>query len=212
MVPPGKVLSSGAGRIGSMAVKVQEAYEKYASRALDAAYKISDRYRKDPIWETIAKKVIEVGANPMDWVRAQFDMGGVKRPMASTMAGDKAEKNYRRMLSIVHDIAKPLPENVGKACEDELKMRIASLHAYLKDVANTTDPDSLNAMLYIDDKSWGIDPLAILLVSSEDMYLPIFASSAAEELYSRPEIMDVCRVNYMEKMRRILRYVERQHN
>lgn len=214
VAPPGKVLSSSETALGSVIVKLQTAYELHTEKVIGKEFKLSENGKKSSVWTTIARQVSAIGADPTEWVRAQFEVGSIKRPYASHMAGDKALANYKFLVGTVYNLPEKAVVNAPSAslAEEEMNARIDSLRMYLKLVTGSDDPDSLNVMLYIDDRQWGIDGLALLMVCTEDMYLPLFAEDASKELKWRPDLMRVCAANYKENLERLNRYVNRQNS
>lgn len=200
---------------------VQAAYEKErtaAERKRDRdrkAYTISDVGRKNAVWTTIAKQVRKEKADPAEWVKSQFAFGYRDIPRATNLTGDKALSVYREYISskLVVDKTrvaklKEVPDLVGYT----LQTRIKGMQAYLASTTGTGDPDSLNAMSSIEDNSCGLDPLVLLLMSNQPMYMPMFARQAYMELKQDRQLLEYLLNNqdFQAKTNKIIRYVEQR--
>lgn len=218
VAPPGKVLSSAASRTGSTIVRLQEAYERWMSSRKGRTHKISEGYKAGKVWETMATNVIEAGAYPEDWIRAQFEMLPEKAPYASHMVGAKALERYMQLRKR-HEADNPQPSSGGgdlmsHLTEQDLDKRISELRGFLRQQTGKDNADSLDVMKRIDYCAMGVDALAILLESESalDMYLSIFAVHAADDLRRDPDLMSLCTKRYPRKVAKILNYADKHRN
>lgn len=201
-------------RLANTIKELQDTYEAF-KRTIDENYRISEKYRNDNVWVTMAELVEKHKANPRTWVKAQFDLSTGKNVFAANMAGTKALERYRdyTTLYVRKQSKQGSKEDKGEAKSSalfEIEDRIAAMRVYLKDRSGTSDPDSLMAMMYIDSGGWGIDALALLLTSSQKMYLRRFAHIAASELDKRVDLGTAARhdAKYKAKIKEIYGYVK----
>lgn len=212
VAPPGKVMSAGQGRIGNTIVRLQEAYESWMSNRKGTAHKISDSNKANKVWERMANEVVEIGAYPEDWIRAQFTMNAAKTPYATNMVGKEAEARYRHMLSVMYDEGKqPEPDMVCSVAEKEFDIRLDYDRKFMVSRAGTADLDSIAVMFEVDECTSGMDALYMLLEcnTSMDMYLPIFSANAAADLRNNPDLMNLCNKRYPGKVAAILNYADK---
>lgn len=210
---PGKRLSNPEHAVERTAKALIRAYEAEAARVTGRLYSVGKAMTNNSVWRTMAKMVMMEDADPVDWVQAHVAVrkcGDKKMPYPSALASKNSAETYRMHMGVSE--AKGMSDANGSLTRGEtrLQYRIQAFKAYMADNAGTSDPDSLAGMAFVTSRPWGVDPLAILLCSTQKVYMKMFSDSAMRILQSDVQLDKAVRdsAEYSNNYTAIIKFVQ----
>jgi len=139
-----------------------ELYRLYvvSRQALYPEYRMQSTPPRPEKWVSVAQQVIEEQADPLSWVRAQFDEADGEYPHPNQMSGEIARDKYHKWIRNFKDAAPTVDEQLTLFCRSFEEIRDKNPHRGLEDILSDTRMSFGALFVWCMAKSLGLEDLA----------------------------------------------------
>jgi hypothetical protein len=189
--------------IDAVAAILRKLYRVKREEVDGKPYRPSKRFDDKSCWLKIAETVLKLGADPVDYIEAQFRFSK-SIVLANTLHGITAQKNWKR-YRIVKEKYTPADEVNLPICPLPQQADLAGLIAdfwhdldYHCGSHDLTRPEVCATVI---DMCFRFDPLVVMLLSPTNEFKRVFGEAAKQRLENEPHLYDAAqRMNLGEAL------------